>query len=171
MKIRIGLVASACAVLVACGSSEDTGQPTKPGPVPTAAPTATPAPTPAPTATPQASNCQVPAMRDHGNCAKTSSRPEYRVAVNAVIDELVAQRPDLFDFTNDAGGGSWLVVNRTGYIRQVQNRLDARGFCTAHAADELGLKHVNDFNEQWSVITSKNHVRRAYITTCTPAAF
>lgn len=110
-------------------------------------------------------------MGDHDNCVKGTSRNEYRTAVNLVIDEVIAQRPDLFDFTKDAGGGSWYVVNRGAYLRQVLNRLGSRGFCTEEGQDEIGLKVTNDFNEQWNVITQQGYVRRAYKVTCVPAAF
>jgi hypothetical protein len=169
MNIRHGVAAASLSVLaLACGSSE---QPADPNPAPTVAPTAAPTPTPAASATPRATTCQLASMPDHGFCSKSSSRNEFRTAVNAVIDEVIAQRPDLFDFTQDAGGGSWLVVNRSGYLRQIENRLNSRGFCVVQGQDELGLKNTNEFNEQWNVITSRNNVRRAYITTCSPAAF
>jgi hypothetical protein len=169
MTIRHGLVAASLSVLaLACGSSEKMADP---DPAPTATPTPAPTPVPTASATPRASTCQLPSMPDHPFCAKTATRNEFKTAVNVVIDEVVAQRPDLFDFTNDAGGGSWLVVNRTAYLRQIQNRLSSRGFCATEGGDEIGIKNTNEFNEQWNVITSRNYIRRAYISTCSPAAF
>jgi hypothetical protein len=162
MVRRFAVLALPCLVL-ACGGSS---QPTAPQPV--ATPTA--APTPAPAPTPRAFSCPLPSLPDHQQpCPKLN--PRFSDQVLGSIDQVVAQRPDLFDFNDNLGAGYWKVKDRQAYLQAVTAAINERGLCTTISPEEIGVKNTNDFNEQWNVITGRDYVRRAYITTCIPAAF
>jgi hypothetical protein len=149
-------------VLMACGSSE----PSDPTPVDTP----TPAPTPAPSATPRAFVCQLPSLPDHQQpCPKL--QPQFSNQVNESIDTVMAARPELFNPNDNLGPGFWKILNREAYLRAVTSALNDRGLCTTISPEEIGVKNTNAFNEQWNVITGRDYIRRAYITTCVPSAF
>ena len=157
-------LAGLIALFVLSCSGSETASPTAP-----AAP-ATPAPTPAPAATPRAFSCPLPALPDHQQpCPKLN--PRFSTEVMGAIDEVINTRPDLFDFADNLGAGSWKVKDRTRYLRAVTDAINARGLCTTISPEEIGVKSTNDFNEQWNVITGRDYVRRAYVTTCIPSAF
>src|SRR5438477_2050299 len=157
-----GMGILAVTVLAACGKSSS------PAAVPTPAPT--PTPTPAPAATPAAFVCPFPALPDlHINCPKLT--PELDTYVNKAIETVVAQQPQLFDFTNNLGEGSWKVLDRQRYIDAVVEAIHAQGICAKDDNEEIAVKKSNSFNEQYNIWTSGGYVRRAYITTCFPAQF
>ena len=160
VRTRAVIAAHIALSLASCSGSES--------PSPTAP--ETPAPTPAPSATPRAFSCPLPSLPDlHQPCPKLN--PVYQAEVLGAIDDVINSRPGLFDFSDNLGAGSWKVRDRMAYIRAVSDAINARGLCTAISAEEIGVKRVNDFNEQWNVITGRDYVRRSYITTCIPAAF
>jgi hypothetical protein len=148
--------------LSACGSS------TPPTPVVVATPT--PVPTPVPSPTPRAFQCGLPALPDlHIDCPKLD--PKLNAYVNTAIENVIAQQPQLFDFNNNLGAGSWKVLDRRKYIDAVVLAIHAQGICAKDDNEEIAVKNTNLFNEQYNIWTSGGYVRRAYITTCVPAQF
>src|SRR6185312_13880841 len=86
--------------LSACGSSTPTQV--------VASPTPFPVPTPVPSPTPLAFVCPLPARPDlHIDCPKID--PKLNAYVNTAIENVIAQQPQLFDFNNNLGAGSWKV--------------------------------------------------------------
>lgn len=162
MLLRPVVIVLLPAVLcIGCNSSPEA--PAAPAPVVTA-------PTPAPSATPRAFTCPLPSLPDHHQpCPKLD--PQFSEQVLGSIDQVIAQRPELFDFNDHLGLGYWKVKDRQAYLVAVTTAINQRGLCTALSPEEIGVKNSNDFNEQWNVITGRDYVRRAYITTCIPAAF
>jgi hypothetical protein len=162
--IRRASVAAALLVLaLACGKSTPA-----PSAVPTPAPT--PAATPAPAATPRAFTCPFPALPDlHNTCPKLT--PELDRFVNNAIEAVVVQQPQLFDFSNNLGEGSWKVLDRQKYVDAVVEAIHAQGVCAKDDNEEIAVKNTNSFHEQYNIYTSGGYVRRAYITTCIPAQF
>jgi hypothetical protein len=158
--------AAAVAVVVlaaACGKSSST-----PAAAPTPAPTPVPAPLPA--ATPRAFVCPLPSLPDlHINCPKLT--PQLSGYVNTAIETVVAQKPQLFDFSNNFGVGSWKVLDRQAYVTAVVEAIHAQGVCAKDDNEEIAVKTTNQYNEQYNIWTSGGYVRRAYITTCVPAQF
>lgn len=145
-----------------CGSS------TPPTPVVVATPT--PVPTPVPSPTPRAFQCGLTALPDlHIECPKLD--PRLNVYVNTAIENVIAQKPELFDFSNNLGEGSWKVRDRQKYIDAVVLAIHAQGICAKDDNEEIAVKNTNLFNEQYNIWTSGGYVRRAYITTCVPAQF
>ena len=158
---RRALTVAALVFASACGSST-------PSAVPTPAPT--PVPTPAPASTPRAFACPFPALPDlHNTCPKLT--PELSTYVNNAIEAVVAQQPQLFDFSNNLGTGSWKVLDKQRYVDAVVAAIQAQGVCAKDDNEEIQLKNTNDFNEQYNIWTSGGYVRRSYITTCIPAQF
>jgi hypothetical protein len=162
-------VAFVCAVLSACGSSS----PATPEPAPT------PTPTPAPTPTPNPGSfgafaCKLPpssnpsADNGPGSCPELQGRLGNQV--NAAIDKAEREHPELFNF-NDMNGPSPRVLDRALYHDAVAENLVQAGVCTIIQKEEIAVKNVNDFNEQWNIYTSGGFVRRRYVTTCSPSWF
>jgi hypothetical protein len=147
----------------ACGGSD--------APAPTAV--ATPTPAPAPSATPAAFVCPLPSMPDlHNTCPKLT--PQLWEIVENAIQATMRERPELFDFTNELGGGSYKVLDREKYINTVVANIHKQGVCSRAEVEEIQVKTTNDFNEQYNIWVSSGHVRHgpgAYITTCFPAQF
>jgi hypothetical protein len=152
-------------LLTACGGSGS----------PTAAPTTAPTPTPAPAASPavQAFRCPLPAMPDlHNECPKIT--PRLDVVVESAIQRVIREQPQLFNFNDDRGGGSYLVLDRDKYHQAVVAAIHAQGVCAINEKEEIAVKTSNEFNEQYNIWISDGHLRhgpRAYITTCFPAQF
>jgi hypothetical protein len=90
--------------------------------------------------------------------------------VNAAIDKAQRDHPELFDF-NEMNGPSPRVLDRTRYHQVVAENLVQGGVCTIIQKEEIAVKTVNDFNEQWNIYTSAGFVRRKYVTTCSPSWF
>lgn len=156
-----GLIAVFIALCFASCSGSESPSPTAPQ---------TPAPTPAPSATSRAFSCPLPSLPDlHQPCPKLN--PVYQAEVLGAIDDVINTRPGLFDFNDNLGAGSWKVKNRMVYLKAVTDAINNRGLCTSLSLEEIGVKNSNDFNEQWNVITGRDYVRRAYVTTCLPSAF
>jgi hypothetical protein len=159
-SLRRVALGSLVVLAAACSADRD--------PAPTPVTTTTLAPAPA--ATPRTFVCPLPALPDlHVDCPKLS--PELSGYVNNAVETVIAKRPDLFDFNNNLGPGSWKVLDRQQYVDAVVNALHDQGICAKDDKEEIAVKNTNAFNEQYNIWTSGGYVRRAYITTCFPAQF
>jgi hypothetical protein len=124
---------------------------------------------PAPAATPRIFSCPLPALPDlHITCPKLA--PELNTYVNTAIENVIAQRPELFDLSDNLGVGSWKVRDRQKYVDAVVSAIQAQGICAKDDNEEIAVKNTNAFHEQYNIWTSGGYVR-AYITTCIPAQF
>jgi hypothetical protein len=160
-------------------------QPGLPGPPPTTQPpgaspspgSPTPAPTPTPTssATPGAS-CRLPAMPECGGpegppgvygCCQRTEAGQFAGQVDAAIDQLRAQRPDLFNGNR--------VLDETAYVQGVARLLEQRfGLCARQGEpdDEVAVKANNSYNEQYDILFSNGTVRmQGIVVACRPARF
>jgi hypothetical protein len=147
--------------LSACGSST---------PTPVVVATPTPVPVPSPSPTPRAFVCPFPSLPDlHIECPKLD--PRLSSYVNTAVENVIAQQPQLFDFSNNLGVGSWKVRDRQKYVDAVVEAIHAQGICAKDDNEEIAVKNTNQFHEQYNIWTSGGYVRRAYITTCVPAQF
>jgi hypothetical protein len=171
LAVGAGLVL-ALASLTACGGAQIPALP-DPGPSATPAPAATPTPTPNPGSI-GAYACPLPpssnpdAFGGPGSCPEV--QPRLSNYVNAAIDKAQRDHPELFNF-NDMAGPSPRVLDRAAYHRVVAENLVQSGVCTIIEKEEIAIKNVNDFNEQWNIYTSAGFVRRRYVTTCSPSWF
>ena len=173
MKLRFSSgpgLALAVLVLMSGCNSDDPAAPTTPNPPVTAAPAPTPAPTPTPAA---AFRCPLPDMpRLDIQCPRPE--PILWREVEAAIVRTQQEHPELFNFNDDKGGGSYLVLDRARYHQEVVNNLHKQNICAIVELEEIAVKTTNEWNEQYNIWVSDGHVRHgrgSHITTCFPATF
>ena len=137
------------------------------------APAPSPTPVPTPTPTPAPIGCGLPPAGGSGNgCPYTGSA--FGEDVDRAIAQAQREHPELFDFNDGYGMLSWRVHNRKRYYDLVKLNLEKMGYCAAHDEEEIGVKNVNRFNEQYQIMTSYGYSRwgpGAYRATCYPAWF
>jgi hypothetical protein len=141
----------------------------------------TPSPTPAPTPTPLALSvippCQLPPSNPSSTDWCTTCRPNLAEAVNAAIDRVLIERPDLFNVDDVNGGPRILDYGR--YMTAVVSALNQTGMCARIDPEgEIGVKSSGSFSEQWLVASragwdppSGNWVWRKFRGRETPASF
>lgn len=99
----------------------------------------------------------------------------YRGDVEAALDEVMAQRPELFDFEQLAPSSDWpLVKDIEAYHRAVVDALTARGYCGWYDGEEIQVKRSNEFSEHYDINYADSYVRRgpgSFRSACYPAAF
>ena len=157
-----------------------------PVPVPTPAPPApappppppsgnpnNPAPAPTPPPPPSAS-CGLPHGGGDGfNCPRTGA--SFLAEVDAAINQVVQQRPDLFDTGDQRGNGGYRIRNIEQFLLLVAANLRGMGLCAVvDAGGEVAVKNSNGFNDQYDLILSTGHIFRgqgSYTATCRPACF
>jgi hypothetical protein len=137
--------------------------PQNPGPTPN--PGATPGPPPPPP--PPSGSCSLPPGGGAGvNCPVEG--PSFQGDVEAAINQLIQQRPDIFS----GGGSAPFVVKHSEYMNGVVANLRNRGLCAiVDSDDEIAVKNTNAFSDQYDILLSTGQVRRAYTATCRPAWF
>jgi hypothetical protein len=101
--------------------------------------------------------------------------------VEAAMDLLIRQKPQIFDLTSEAAPGTeaYRVLDKEAYMAGLVNNLRAAGLCAERDADDysqqtIRVKNANDFSVDVDVLLSSGHMRRGggmYRQTCTPAAF
>lgn len=171
-------LAAAAAVLlplfsIGCGGSS----PAQPAPAPTVAPTPTPAPTPPPQPLSVIPPCPLPPSNPGLSADCTAPKSVLTNDVNAAIDRVLAERPDLFNL-NDVDGGP-RILNLDAYMTAVVSAIGQTGLCGhIDPEGEISVKQTNAFTEHW-IIASKagynppagNWVKRKYVGACKPAMF
>jgi hypothetical protein len=165
-------LALACAWFVSCGGSSPANPNPTPNPTPTPQPTPTPTPNPGSIGAyactlPPSSN---PSAQVPGPDACPELKARLSVQVNAAIDTVQREHPELFNF-NDLAGSSPRVLDQKKYLQFVAEDLVKNGVCTVIEKEEIAVKNTNDFNEQWNVYAAAGFVRRRYVTTCSPSWF
>lgn len=168
------VLAGTLSLLAGCGGSGgSTPAGPAPGPSPTPAPTATPSPSATPTPTPPTgTSCPYGVGNYYAQCDRTS--PVFLPDVDHAIDQLVQDRPDLFDQSNTAGPGAYYVLDPDQYFEGVVQNLEGTGFCAEYGGFGLQVKNSNDFSERYDILLGSGHIRRgdgSYRATCNPAAF
>lgn len=152
--------------------SQSTAGPEEPVAV-SGSPVTSPTPVPTPTPTPAPVGCGLPPADGSGSgCPYLAGA--FAEDVNRAIAEAQNEHPELFDFTDGYGMLSWKVLDRKKYYDVVQFNLERMGYCAAHDEEEIGVKNVNRFNEQYQIMTSYGYSRwgaGAYRATCFPAWF
>jgi hypothetical protein len=101
--------------------------------------------------------------------------PRFYLDIEAAIDTVLADQPQIFDFTDVAKGTNWpKIVDQQAYLNGMVSALSAKGYCARWDGAELQVKSSSDFNEQYAIILSNLWIRRGdgiYRSTCWPAAF
>jgi hypothetical protein len=169
----LGLVLSV-SVFAACGGSPSPAQPT-PAASATPVPQATPKPpTQALSVIPP---CALPASNPGASASCTKPNSRLGAAVNAAIDRVITERPDLFNL-NDVDGGP-RILNYDAYMTAVVAAIGEAARCgKVDAEGEIGIKENNSYNEQWIIASragwnppSGNWVQRKYVGACAPSTF
>ena len=100
--------------------------------------------------------------------------PRFLGDVDAAIEQVIRQRPELFDFTRTArGSGDPAVKDFPGYYAAVIDALAAKGFCGRFDGEEIRIKRSNELSEHYDINVSDTYVRRgegSYRSACYPAA-
>jgi hypothetical protein len=101
--------------------------------------------------------------------------PQFLADVEAAIDQVLREKPELFDFSQTAPGSDWPLVRDLGaYHLAVTGALSAKGYCGLFDGEEIQLKRSNEFSEHYDVNLQDRYVRRGPGTfrgSCYPAAF
>jgi hypothetical protein len=144
-----------------CGGNDTPSAPSTPPP------TAAPVPTPTPTPIARTSCDRLgPGPGDGSGSSCPRETPSFQQEVDAAIDKIRAEHPELFEGRNVLSVGQYLV----GVIKN----LDDMGLCAGYDGEELQVKNSNDFNDQYHILTSNFQYRDgtgSYRVTCYPAAF
>ena len=171
----------ALAVLPSCGGGGSPASSTPPV-------TVAPQPTPTPSATPAPigggdsfNNLSCPYGKGDVNATCQASKPAMVNEVEAAMDVLIQQQPQLFDLTDEspAGSGGFRVKDREAYLVALVNALRTAGLCAERDADDAALqvirvKQGREYSVDVDTLTSSGYLRRGpsmYRQTCLPAAF
>ena len=131
-------------------------------------------PIPAGPLPPSPAGCPLPPSQEVA-CGR-DPQSHYINDVLAAIDQLIKEKPELFDFTDTAPGtGAPAVKNLAAYQQGVVDILTKKGYCAKFDGEEIGAKQgSNTFSEQFDVNYADKYVRTGdgvYRATCYPAAF
>jgi hypothetical protein len=100
--------------------------------------------------------------------------PSFLDEVDQAINQLVQERPEIFDMNDQRGGGGFRILSLGAYYVGVIDNLEAMGFCAMFDGEEVAVKTTNDFNDQYDIELATGHIRRgqgSYTSTCRPAVF
>jgi hypothetical protein len=152
---------------IACGGgSPSPGTPSSPAP-----PTTTLAPAPAPTPIP-GTTCHLGYGVANENCSRDTA--SFLPDVEAAIDKLVAEEPDIFDLNADKGGGAYRVLSQGRYLLGMVRNMEAKGYCAEWNGEEFLVKNSQAYDDAYDILTGDSYVRRganSYRGSCYPASF
>lgn len=121
---------------------------------------------------PSPAGCSLPPSSEVA-CGRTT--PQFQDDVEAALDQVMKQRPELFDFGQTASGTDWpLVKDMMAYHLAVVDALRPKGYCGKFDGEEIQLKRSNETSEHYDVNYADRYVRRGpgtFRTSCYPAAF
>lgn len=161
----------AALALLSCGGGSPS--PSSPAATPVPAASATPG-------TGVGASCRLGAGSTAAACQRSASRlADY---VLAAMDELVRERPQLFDPNDEAapaGSGNYRVLDKEAYLDGLVAKLQAAGLCAQRDPDDasyeqLQVKSENGFSESFDVLLGAGYVWHngaSYRATCVPASF
>src|SRR6266568_6503324 len=161
---RAGTVLFLIAAL-ACGSGNSTTPVT---------PTTTLPAGPSPTPPPVAPGC--PLGYGSGKFTCQGDVPGLLPQVDAAINKLIAQKPQLFNLNDPAAAGAYQIYDVDAFYAGVIDNLTAAGLCgqVGYFKENIWVKENNSYSEKYDIVTTQNFIRRGpktYLLTCTPANF
>jgi len=165
------LALAAALALPACGGggSSSPSNPSTPPPTPT---TTMP---PAPMSPPLSATCNRLALpRANGQERCRAEGPTFFDELDAAIDQLIAEQPQIFDLDRAQGPGGYKVLSEGAYMVGVIQNLDKVGICAGIYGEELAVTNVKEFSDNYDIIDSNLFARRGpntYRSTCQPASF
>jgi hypothetical protein len=124
---------------------------------------------------PSHAGCSLPPS-DLVACGRSPAGGRYYDVVEAAIDQLYEERPELFDPTKWAAGqGHPLIRNPAAYHEAMVQILRDQGFCAIFDGEEIQMKRgSNEFSEHYDVNYQDTYVRRGpgiFRGSCHPSAF
>jgi len=136
--------------------------------------TCSPSAFPLPTGQPgQVPGCSLPGSRELA-CGREDAS-QYLADVEAAMDQVIREKPDLFDVNDTQPGTNFVkVINVDGYLAEMVRVVSGKGYCARWDGEEIQVKKENRFNEQIDILTANDYTRRgegAYRSSCYPAAF
>lgn len=101
--------------------------------------------------------------------------PRYLADVDAAIDKVAREHPEVFDFNVVQPGTPWFkIVDPDRYFVFMVQAMTSFGYCAIYDGEELGIKKENAFNEQYDIFAGEGFIRRgegSYRSTCYPSTF
>jgi hypothetical protein len=164
-RIR-ALAGVALVALAACGKGDKS---------PAANTAATPPPSAPPATQPVALTvCQRIGLGPGPGTGCPRESPTFLKQVDDALNIVVRQHPEIFNLNDERGAGGFRVLSRGRLYVYLIDTLSTMGLCADFDSAELQVKNTNDFNDQYAVMVSSDHLRRgdsSYRSTCYPAAF
>jgi hypothetical protein len=121
---------------------------------------------------PSPAGCSLPPSSEVA-CSRIA--PELYDDVEAAIEQVLKQKPELFDFGETAPGTDWPAVkDMAAYHLAVVSALATKGYCGRFDGEEIQIKRANALSEHYDVNYADRFVRRGtgiYRISCYPAAF
>ena len=118
------------------------------------------------------SGCSLPPSSEVA-CGKPD--PLFLGDVESAIDQVMAQKPALFNFADHAPGNDWpAVTDMLAYENAVIDVLASRGYCGKFDGEEIQVKRTNEFTEHYDINYADKYIRRGpgiFRGSCYPAAF
>lgn len=105
------------------------------------------------------------------------SRPDPQLlgVVGDAVDQVMNQRPELFDPVQKAPGTDWpLVKDMQAYHLAVVDALAKKGYCGRFDSEEIQIKRSNELSEHYDINYADKYIRRGpgiFRVACYPAAF
>jgi hypothetical protein len=100
---------------------------------------------------------------------------QYYNDVEGAIDQLLKEKPELFDYSDVSVGTRWpRVTDMKAYIRAVQDILVSKGYCATYDGEEMPIKKTNDFSEHYAIKFADKYIRKGtgiYRGSCYPSVF
>jgi hypothetical protein len=123
---------------------------------------------------PAPSGCTLPSSREVA-CGREPSSQFYG-DVEAAITQILATKPELFDFSQTAPATDYpLVKDIDAYHTGVADIMKTKGYCAKADGEEIAVKRgTNARSEQYDVDLQGKYIRRGggiYRVSCYPAAF
>ena len=168
---------AAVALALSCGGGGNSPA------TPSTPPVATPSPTPTPGGGGSVGQaCHLGNGDPNAQCVDKKGGSQIVEQVLTAMDELVKEKPQLFNLKDEAapvGYGNYRVLDVDGYLNGMVVKLQSYGLCAQrdpgdYLYQQLNVKSVNDFSEDFDVLTSAGYVWHSAGTfrrLCTPASF
>lgn len=107
-------------------------------------------------------------------CGK-EPQPAFYDDVEAAIEKVLNDDPQLFDFTQHVPATDWpLITDISAYYQAVIKILNGKGYCVIFDGEEIQVKRTNELTEHFKIDYSNAYVRKGpgiYRGSCYPAAF
>jgi hypothetical protein len=176
--VALAAIGAISLLAMSCGGGSSPSSSTPPTTVPST-PVATPPPASGGGDAFSQLNCPFGKGDANAKCERRS--PALLNDVEAAMDALVKQKPQIFDLNDEASPGTraYRVLDKNAFAEGLVFNLRAAGLCSERDGDDalletIKVKNASDFSEDFDVLLSSGHMRRgagAYRQTCNPSSF